>query len=163
MQDTDGDSYQHNGTPPEIPSINRNGKPPLEIEPLDNPYECYATQRSPYPTINSLTYSGCEEAHSLSCKHTFIRIMLRMKGGVLQHVIPSCTAFLSLTGVALSSFTNIEYYPFITQPITDYNTVNECLGYAEVSAKEIQEQYVINTHDLGVCMRTYPLLWNDPT
>lgn len=33
---------------------------------------------------------------------------------------------------------------------------------AEQATKEVGQQYVISTFDLGVCMKAYPLIWNDP-
>ena len=74
--------------------------------------------------------------------------------------VPGWTGFTSLTGMPPTSLTTIDYYPVITEPITDYKTV--CLRYAEEATHEVNQQYVITTFDLGVCMKAYPLIWNNP-
>ncbi len=56
--------------------------------------------------------------------------------------------------------TTIGYYPVIHHPITDYETVQECLRFAEEGTAEIGQEYTILTFDLGVCMKAYPLVWN---
>ena len=58
--------------------------------------------------------------------------------------------------------TTIAYYPVIPYPITEYKTVAECLKYSEEATKEVGQKYTITTFDLGVCMKAYPLLFNDP-
>lgn len=41
-------------------------------------------------------------------------------------------------------------------------TVQECLHAAEEATKEVGQEYVVTTFDLGVCMKAYPLVWNAP-
>ena len=67
-----------------------------------------------------------------------------------------------MTGVEPASLTTIDYYPVITHAITDYKTVQECLRYAEEATREVNQEYVVTTFDLGVCMKAYPLIWNQP-
>ena len=34
--------------------------------------------------------------------------------------------------------------------------------YAEEATKEVNQPYIITTFDRGVCMKAYPLIWNNP-
>jgi hypothetical protein len=64
------------------------------------------------------------------------------------------------TGERPSQLTTIEYYPIISQPITEYDAVHECLRYSEEGTHEAgQQKYVITSFDLGVCMKAYPPIW----
>ena len=58
--------------------------------------------------------------------------------------------------------TVIDYYPVIFKPITQYETVQECLRLAEKATDEVGQYHVYTTFDLGVCMKAFPLLWNLP-
>ena len=40
--------------------------------------------------------------------------------------------------------------------------MQECLHAAEEATKEVGQEYVVTTFDLGVCMKAYPLVWNAP-
>jgi hypothetical protein len=61
-----------------------------------------------------------------------------------------------------SRLTIIDYYSVINQPITDNKAVQEFLRYSEQGAREVGQKYVITTFDLGVCMKAYPIFWNQP-
>jgi hypothetical protein len=96
-----------------------------------------------------------------SLKHHLLWILLRLKCQAQQEV-PSWSGFLSLTGQIPPKLTTVDYYPVIASPITDYKTVQECLRYAEEATREVNQEYTITTFDLGVCMKAYPLVWNNP-
>ena len=72
--------------------------------------------------------------------------------------VPGWSGFVSVTGDTPTSTTTIDYYPVINSPITDYKTVQQCLEYAEAASREVGQDYVITTFDLGVCMKAYPLI-----
>lgn len=72
------------------------------------------------------------------------------------------SGFVSAIGEVPQNKTTIEYYPVINSPITEYTTVQQCLRYAEKATHEVGQEYVICTFDLGVCMKAYPLVWNNP-
>ena len=56
----------------------------------------------------------------------------------------------------------IDYYESIHFPITQFQTVEELLKRSEEATKSTGQEYVINTFDLGVCMKTIPLVWKYP-
>ena len=76
--------------------------------------------------------------------------------------VPGWSGFISVTGDTPTSTTTIDYYPVINNPITDYKTVQQCLEYAESASREVGQDFVITTFDRGDCMKTYPLIWNNP-
>ena len=61
--------------------------------------------------------------------------------------------FISATGVAPAKKTTIDYYTPIHQPITQYETIPELLERSEEATAAVGQEYVINTFDLGVCMK----------
>ena len=54
------------------------------------------------------------------------------------------------------------YVPVVPHPITEYATVQETLKYAEEATKEVNQKYVKTTYNLGVCMKAFPIIWNEP-
>ena len=50
----------------------------------------------------------------------------------------------------------------INHPITGYKTVREVMKYSENPIHEVSQEYTITTFDLGVCMKAYPIIWNNP-
>ena len=76
--------------------------------------------------------------------------------------VPGWSGFVSTTGDVPSSTTTVDYYPVINSPITDYKTVQQCLEYSESATREVGQDYVITSFDLGVCMKAFPLIWNNP-
>ena len=91
-------------------------------------------------------------------------VLLRTKCSLngSDQVVPGWSGFLSCTGTKPQNLTTIDYYPVINQPITDYKTVQQCLDHAEKATNEVGQKYVITTFDLGVCMKAYPIVWNNP-
>ena len=58
--------------------------------------------------------------------------------------------------------TVIDYYEPVHFPITQYETVEELLKRSEEATEAVGQKYVINTFDLGVCMKALPLVWKYP-
>ena len=77
-------------------------------------------------------------------------------------MIPGIGGFISLTGAVPKQKTTIDYYDPIHFPITNYETVEELLKRSEEATKAVGQTYVINTFDLGVCMKALPLVWKNP-
>ena len=162
LQDIAGLSESHTGVQVELPSIERRRQRSLTIETPQLP-ECYITVRqSPKLSITHLTYPGGEEAFQEACLKQMLWTLARMEAEVVQKPMPGMTGFLSKTGKVPDSLTTIDYYPVIPSPITEYKTVQECLRYAESATQEVQQRYTIITFDLGVCMKAYPITWNNP-
>ncbi len=75
---------------------------------------------------------------------------------------PGWDGFVSITGYPHKRITTIGYYSVIHNPITEYKIVQECLRLAKEATQEVQQEYTITTFDLGVCMKAYPVVLNDP-
>ena len=53
----------------------------------------------------------------------------------------------------------IDYFTPMNQSITEYAVVEDMLRCSEVARAAVGQQYIINTFDLGVCMRALQLIW----
>jgi hypothetical protein len=106
--------------------------------------------------------SGTEGLFELECKKDLLWVMARYLSSYLEQELPGLVGFWSLLGDEPPRLTIIDYYPVIDQPITDNKAVQECLRYSEQGAREVGQKYVVTTFDLGVCMKAYPIIWNQP-
>ncbi|XP_046346792.1 uncharacterized protein LOC124127441 [Haliotis rufescens] len=167
LQDIEGKSEDHGGIHIDIPSILKDSttkQRSLNLDPADNLPECYVTQRrSPQIIIKQLTYPGGEDTYNAANMRHILWMLIRMKSSLSHQTVPGWTGFVSLTGTTPENLTTIDYYPVIGCPITEYKTVQECLRYAENATNEVDQEYIITTFDLGVCMKAYPLVWNNQT
>ena len=162
LQDIAGPSESHSGLCVQMPSIEKRRERSLSMETSQLP-ECYITiRRSPKLTITHMTYPGGEMTFREAGLKQMLWILARKEGQIVQKPVPGITGFLSQTGKIPESLTTIDYYPVIPRPITEYKTVQECLRYAESATAEVNQQYTITTFDLGVCMKAYPITWNNP-
>ena len=57
--------------------------------------------------------------------------------------IPERGGCVSITGEKPKKKTNINYFPVIHHPITEYKTVQECPRQAEEATKELGQEYTI--------------------
>ena len=89
-------------------------------------------------------------------------LFARALGSHGDQPVPSIGGFISATGDPPTRKTTIDYYPPIDEPITEYSTVAELLRRSEQATAEVGQEYIINTFDLGVCMKALPLIWCDP-
>ena len=148
-------------TSDDTPVLERCGQRSLHLDDVTLP-DCYLTVRKdPKLKVVKLSYAEGPPAMSMSRR----RQMLWFLSRVLyqnQQIVPGILGFISQTGQIPQKLTAIEYYPVIPKPITDYSTVQECLRYSEEATREVGQQYVITTFDLGVCMKAFPLVWNYP-
>jgi hypothetical protein len=107
-------------------------------------------------------YPGCEGSVKVAKEKGIVWVFLRKDRSAVGQEVPSWAGFTSVTGTKPRKLTSIDYYPVINHPITEYKTVQECLRYAEEASREIGQSYTVTTFDLGVCMKAYPLVWNNP-
>ena len=125
--------------------------------------DCYLTNiRSPSYEVEKTEMSGTEGLFELECKKDLLWVMARYLSSYLEQEIPGLAGFWSVLGDEPPRLTIIDYYPVIYQPITDNKAVQECLRYSEQGARKIGQKYVVTTFDLGVCMKAYPIIWNQP-
>ncbi|KAL5014823.1 hypothetical protein ScPMuIL_000962 [Solemya velum] len=139
-------------------AISNSKRRTLEVTSVELP-DCYVTQRkSPKLDIRQQQYTEGPPALKTSSNRQLLWLLLRR---LCEHCVPGLGGFISQTGKAPERLTTIDYYPVIPNPITDYKTVQECLRHAEQATEEVGQEYVFTTFDLGVCMKAYPLVWNN--
>ena len=163
MQELMCNDDNHGGVIPEVSSIAKSGDRSLNLQPVEKLPDCFVSKRrSPSYAISTWTYPGSEDALMKANQLNFIWLLIRTLSFQDEQQVPSWGGFVSLTGVEPTKLTTIDYYPVINHPITDYATVQECLRYSEEATKEVGQEYTLTSFDLGVCMKAYPLIWNNP-
>ena len=113
-----------------------------------------------HPAENDKVYDDCMQEY-------YAWLICRMVGSNGKQPVPALGGFISATGNIPTRISTIDYFSPINQPITEYSTVQELLRRSEVTTAEVAggeggQQYVINTFDLGVCMKALPLIWRYP-
>ncbi|KAK3748756.1 hypothetical protein QZH41_020323 [Actinostola sp. cb2023] len=108
------------------------------------------------PTVNS-------EVYLKSVKEYQVWMLARVVGssGVKQ-LVPGFGGFVSATGTKPVRKSTIEYFTPINQPFTEYSVIKELLKRSENATREVGQEYVLNTFDLGGCMKALPLIWKFP-
>ena len=79
-----------------------------------------------------------------------------------RQVVPGFGGFISATGTKPSRNSTIDYFTPINQPFKDYSVIKELLIPSEEATAEVVQEYVLNTLDLGGCMKALPLIWKFP-
>ena len=89
-------------------------------------------------------------------------LLIRLSSSKKDQGFPGWAGFLSAIGEEQKCLTTTDYCPVINYPIIEYKTVQEVLRYSEEAIREVGQEYIISTFDLGVCMKAYPIIWNSP-
>ena len=76
--------------------------------------------------------------------------------------VPGLGGFISATGTPPPRKSTVDYFIPIHQPITDNAVVRELLKRSEVATAQVGQKWVLNTFDLGVCMKALPIIWRWP-
>jgi len=108
------------------------------------------------PIINIQVYSRC-------IKEYHVWLLARVVGSSGQkQLVPGFGGFISATGVKPSRKSTIDYFTPINHPFTEYSVIKELLKQSEDATLEVGQEYVLNTFDLGGCMKALPLIWKFP-
>ena len=99
-----------------------------------------------------ILFAGADAVQRAS-KCNVLWLFSRWQSSNTDQEVPSWAGFVSLTGEVPRQTTTIDYYPVINYPITDNKTVLQCLLNSESATKEVGQECVITTFDLGVCMK----------
>ena len=162
LQDAPRDHSHHEVGTAEASSQARTGQRSFQLAPAEELPPCYITLRcSPVLTINRLSFPEGDDEVEKSMIRQILWVMIRIHQHT-QQTITGWSGFISATGVTPENTTIIDYYPVIVKPITQYQTVQQCLRYAEQATLEVGQDYVITTFDLGVCMKAFPIIWKNP-
>ena len=141
-----------------IQSVSRNKDRSMNIQNVPLP-SCYVNRKAT-PDLNGNTWNPEEGIGTFrQSTQKYIAWMLSRKIGFeIGMEVSSWAGFVSPTGKVPQNLTTIDYYPVINHPITEFDTIQECLRVAEEATREVGQEYVITTFDLGVCMKAYPLI-----
>ena len=157
------ESNDPGGSVPTLPSLPKSGKRSYDCSSEDDLPACYVNRRiSPVMKVDQKSLPGIIDAKKYSDGINLIWTISRLWSSAEDQEIPGWSGFISEIGRKPARLTTIDYYPVINKPITEYSTVQECLQYAEQGTKEVGQNYVITSFDLGVCMKAYPLVWSKP-
>jgi len=80
----------------------------------------------------------------------------------ITQTVPGFAGFVSCVSAKPLQKSTIDYFTPIHHPFTEYSTVEELLRVSENATVEVGQEYVLNTFDLGGCMKVLPLIWKDP-
>ena len=152
------------GYHPELISVEKMGERSATLEHQESLAEYYVSKtKSPQSQVHRRSITNAD----VEIKQTFLKNLLWIiarfhsaKSNSQQ--VPGWSGFISKTGDVPQRLTTIDYFPVIPHPITEYATMRETLKYAEDATKEVNQKYVITTYDLGVCMKAFPIIWNEP-
>ena len=121
--------------------------------------ECYSAHRkSPKINTSIVSYDQGSEALLQCTKRNILWVFSRVK----ECKIPGWAGFISLIGYPPQKIMKKGYYPVVHHPITEYKTLRECVRLAETTTDGLGQKNTITTFDLDVCMRTFPLVCNEP-
>ena len=146
-----------------IPSVARTKERSLAIEHEGPLPSCYVNRKAnPDFRVQHWKHDAGYEAFKQCARNDVAWMLGRKSSGETGQELPGWAGFVSVTGEVPSNLTTIDYYPVINYPITEFDTIQECLRAAEEASREAGQDYVITTFDLGVCMKAYPLIWSHP-
>lgn len=103
------------------------------------------------PTTNIGVYSKCIQESN-------IWSLARVIGSSgEEQLVPGFGGFISATGAKPNRKSTTDYFTPINQPFTEFSVIKELLKRTEEATQEVGQAYVLNTFDLGGCMKALPL------
>ena len=151
------------GDVPVIPRTERTKERCLDFGFVSDLPDYYVTKRKG-PSFIIVRWTDPEWKRSvlMSSGPNMVWLLIRLMSSRTEQEVPGWEGFLSMTGEKPKCLTTIDYYPVINHSITEYKTVQEVLRYSEEGTREVGQEYTITTFDLGVCMKAYLIVWNNP-
>lgn len=95
-------------------------------------------------------------------KEYYVWLLTRYIGSNREQSVPGLGGFTSATGSPPPRKSTVDYFTPIHQPITENAVVRELLRRSEEATSEVGQKWVLNTFDLGVCMKALPIIWRWP-
>lgn len=108
------------------------------------------------------TPADIKAVYTTKVKEYYLWLIARYVGSGGIQVVPGLGGFISATGEFPHRKSTLDYFTPIHQPITDNSVVRELLKRSEEATTEVGQKWVINTFDLGVCMKALPIIWRWP-
>lgn len=160
IANTSSDTTTASASLPTVPRRVRRSStvPPLALAPFN------IAKRSGPKMLDYTSEPPAENsvAHKKGLNIYTIWLLCRYACAAGRQKVPAFGGFVSATGNPPSKLSTIDYYPWIPEPITQYNVVKSLLKKSEQATEEVGQNYTITTFDLGVCMKALPIIWDNP-
>ncbi|CAM4621862.1 unnamed protein product [Leuciscus chuanchicus] len=130
-----------------------------EVKPgFDAPNSLEIQRMLPLYERNKTRSLKVDISETLNTVHIYSRVGPKIPEGA---VFTSPTANSKVYSNCIQEST-IDYFTPINQPFTEYSVIKELLKQYEEATMEVGQEYVLNTFDLGGCMKALPLIWKFP-
>ena len=147
-----------------LPIIDKTEQRSLKVDTPETFPPLYFTRVGPkFPDGSSFTPPAENDAvYAAKMQEYYIWLFSRYIGSSGKQPVPGLGGFTSATGIPPPSKSTVDYFTPIHQPITDNAVVRELLKRSEAATAEVGQKWVLNTFDLGVCMKALPIIWRWP-
>ena len=144
-----------------LPIIDKSHQRGLKVDTPESLPPLYFTRIGPkFPADSSFTHPVENDAvYTNSLQECYIWLFKRYIGSSGLQPVPGLGGFISATGNPPARKSTVDYFTPIHQPITDNCVVYELLKRSEEATVEVDQKWVLNTFDLGVCMKALPITW----
>ena len=90
----------------------------------------------------------------------FLWVLARYTMNDDGHSVPGWKGWLSRRSQKDDPLSIVDYMKPLSQPITDYATVQEVLTISQKASKDLQQKFTFITFDLAVAKTAYALVWH---
>ena len=148
-----------------LPTYDRSKRPPKQfLTEKVPPFQLYGRVGPKFPTNSIYEHpKSNDNILNISLKKYHIWVLLRVIGcSGKNQTVPAFGGFASQTGETPLRKSTIDYFVPINEPFTDYAVIKELLSRSEKATDAVGQHYVLNTFDLGGCMKALPIVWKFP-
>ena len=147
-----------------LPIINKSQQRSLKVNtPETLPPLQFSRVGPKFPEGSSFTPSAENDTvYATKIHEYYVWLFRRYIGSNGKQPVPGLGIFTSATGTPPPRKSTVDYFTPIHQPITDNSVVRELLKGSEEATVEVGQKWVINTFDLGVCLKALPIIWRWP-
>ena len=147
-----------------LPTIDKSQQRSVKVDtPETLPHLIFSRIGSNFPQGSSFTPP--HENHTVyatKMQEYYVWLFSRYIGSSGRQSVAGLGGFTSATGIHPVRKSTVDYFTPIHQPITDNAVVRELLKRSEKATAEVGQYWVLNTFDLGVCMKALPIIWRWP-
>lgn len=147
-----------------LPIIDKSQQRSLKVDTPETLPPLHFTRVGPkFPDGSSFTPPAENDAvYATKMQEYYVWLFSRYIGSSGKQPVPGLGGFTSATGTPPPRKSTVDYFTPIHQPITDNTVVRELLKRSEAATAEVGQKWVLNTFDLGVCLKALPIIWRWP-
>ncbi len=147
-----------------LPIIDKSKQCSLKVDYPETLPPLHFTRIGPkFPEGSSFTAPAENDAvYANKMKEYYVWLFCRYIGSSGKQPVPGLVGFTSATGTPPPRISTVDYFTPFHQPIPDNTVVHELLKRSESATAEVGQKWVLNTFDLGVCMKALPISWRWP-